>query len=150
MKPTTRPVYAQVGDGDEIYTGVAQIGVRWNGFLIVGFTRAQVEPLVKNIEEYVTRDQYASASSRLFWLPNGHLIEWRDSGDGPYVEDCGPDEDGLFWPGAFGWTWVEADADSLEKAGIDPGGRNLPDPFWKISHGLMTITAEGITFRRDT
>lgn len=122
MKPATRPAIVTVGDEDTRYPCVVQIGRRWNGFVIPGFTHGQVQPVVND----TNRDAEGSPEApHLYFLPNGRLVQWEPAhgpGDEPSVEDVGPDENGLYWPGAYSWTWTEVAIAStqVEFTGVRP------------------------------
>lgn len=104
-KERLRPARVTIdGEPGHIYPCVVMADQRWNGFAIPAFTRGQVQAVIEEVNSYDP-----GVSSRLYWLPNGRLVEWAPGygDDDPYVQDVGPDEDGLFWPGAFAWTWTE-------------------------------------------
>lgn len=89
------------------FEGQVLLGQRWNGWAIVGFTRAQVQKVV----DYIGSDTSGESATALLWKGD-RLLMWQEEvniGEGPYVEDAGPDDDGMYWPGAYSWTWIEVD-----------------------------------------
>lgn len=95
-------------DPSGIFSGWHNPEVRWNGWATPAFERVEAERVVAHVNRQ--REELGADSDQAY-------MEWR--GDvAVYInpeytledgreEEFGPDENGLYWIGAWSWTWSE-------------------------------------------
>lgn len=146
---------------DEPFAGFHNPASTWNGWACPGFPRPEAERIATWTNQMYAEDP---DPTRMTWDGDALLMHEPDYADEPgyQPERFEPDTDGLYWIGAWSWTWsevneteadeteadetgrpenplAELDFDTVERAGLDGTGRD-GDPRFPYTWSSLTAT----------